>query len=50
VSPGVEGAVEIEGFGEGIGSASRGLVGTRRRFGVSIKRGEARRKGEGKNG
>jgi hypothetical protein len=39
VSPGVEGMVVIEGDGEGASFASRGLGGTTRRFGVSIKRG-----------
>jgi hypothetical protein len=38
VRPGVEGSVEVDGD-EGAGFGSRGLGGTTRRFGVSIKRG-----------
>jgi hypothetical protein len=39
VSPGVDGAVEMEEDGEGAGFVSRGVGGTTMRFGVSIKRG-----------
>ena len=39
VSPGVDGAVEMEEEGEGAGFVSRGVGGTTMRFGVSIKRG-----------
>jgi hypothetical protein len=39
VSPGVDGAVEMEEEGEGAGFASMGVAGTTMRFGVAIKRG-----------
>lgn len=40
VRPGVDGAVEMEGDGEGASFASRGVGGTTMRFGVSIREGE----------
>lgn len=50
MSPGVDGAVEMEGDGDGTGLASRGVGGTTMRFGVSIKRVKLRRKGEERKG
>lgn len=40
VSPGVDGAVEMEGDGEGASFVSRGVGGTTMRFGVSIRKGK----------